>query len=235
MSGESVRKINRQGIRRISNLSELPYEVVSRTLMPRLIAIEGNQEMLEAIPHFIINDMALTYDSETINAEDKSRIVVKITEENLRDWGVSIYRLHDDAAGYASLRRPAKIMRMEECLGDAFPGKLLPPDEGPEMYVATVEGFTFGAAVIMYPGFLDRAERILGGDYFIIPSSVHEMLLMKADGSHREEDLEALVRQVNEYSVIQPERLSNRVVRCSEFRRIYSEKILENCIKERMK
>ena len=44
--------------------------------------------------------------------------------------------------------------------------------EKEQMYVASVPDKTHGASVIAYQDFMDKAAERLGGDFFILPSSV---------------------------------------------------------------
>ena len=63
----------------------------------------------------------------------------------------------------------------------------------------------------MYPDFMDEVADKLGGDFYIIPSSIHETLLFPAKDVENYHDLEAMVREVNETQVLPEERLSDNV------------------------
>lgn len=65
--------------------------------------------------------------------------------------------------------------------------------------------------MIQYPGFLDQAAEALGGDFYVLPSSAHEVLLVADDGSMEIGYLEEMVRSVNETEVSPAERLSDNV------------------------
>ena len=75
---------------------------------------------------------------------------------------------------------PASLRSMQEVLGDMMGGFPVPgPDPGqPTLYVATMETMNRDAGVLAYPGFLDEAAEKLGGNFFILPSSIHELLLL---------------------------------------------------------
>ena len=76
------------------------------------------------------------------------------------------------------------------------------------MLVATTRGSVHGAAVLMYPGFLKAvSERI--GSFYILPSSVHEILLIPEQDAPKAEDLNLMVYSVNRAEVIPEERLSD--------------------------
>ena len=65
------------------------------------------------------------------------------------------------------------------------------------MYVASVPNKTAGAGVLAYQEFMDQAAERLGGDFFILPSSIHEVLLVPDDGAKSFHELQAMVREVN--------------------------------------
>ena len=61
-----------------------------------------------------------------------------------------------------------------------------------EVYVLSNEAGTYGASLIANKEVLDYASTIIGGDFYILPSSVHEVLLAKT-GFFPEEELKAMV------------------------------------------
>ena len=81
------------------------------------------------------------------------------------------------------------------------------------LYVATVQGMNYGAGVLAYPGFLDDAAEKLGGDFFILPSSIHEVLLMRDDGGIKAQELKDIISSVNKSEVMPEERLSDHAYR----------------------
>ena len=68
-----------------------------------------------------------------------------------------------------------------------------------------------GAAVVDYPGFMDDIADKVGGDFFVLPSSIHELLIIKDDGTQNFRDLETMVREVNASVVDSSDRLSDNV------------------------
>ena len=86
-------------------------------------------------------------------------------------------------------------------------------EEHPEMplVVATNENGLLGAGVIAYPEFMEKASEAVGGDFFLLPSSIHEVLVMKDDGEQSIATLEDMVRSVNESTVEKADQLSDSV------------------------
>lgn len=46
------------------------------------------------------------------------------------------------------------------------------------IYVATNKKKVFGAAVMLYPNFLDHVREVIGSNFYVIPSSIHEILIV---------------------------------------------------------
>ncbi len=54
----------------------------------------------------------------------------------------------------------------------------------------------------------------LGSDYFVIPSSIHEVLILPDNGIFQVPELNAMVKEVNETQVEREEQLSDKVQFC---------------------
>jgi len=79
------------------------------------------------------------------------------------------------------------------------------------LYVMSNHRKINGAAVMLYPGLLEQVHQGFSGNFFVIPSSVHEVLLMKETGETEELFLNHMVRTVNESQVEPEEVLSDHV------------------------
>lgn len=79
------------------------------------------------------------------------------------------------------------------------------------MYVLSNYSRIFGAACILYPGVLKNLSERFGEDIFILPSSVHEVILVPAEGGVSNERLSEMVKEVNGNQVTAEEVLSDEV------------------------
>ena len=84
-------------------------------------------------------------------------------------------------------------------------------DSGYESGKGSDEGGQNGACIIQYPDFLDQAAETMGGDFYVLPSSIHEVLFIADDGSMELSHLEEMVRSINEAEVAPADRLSDNV------------------------
>ena len=76
--------------------------------------------------------------------------------------------------------------------------------------ITNVQGIN-GAAAIFYPDQMDKIAEGLGGDYFILPSSVHETLVVPDDGKMSFLELRSMVTEINATMVNPSERLTDEV------------------------
>lgn len=188
------------------------YDQMKNTLVVQVIPTDRNAEMLADIPHKNIEDMSLVYRMQ-IDQNENGTSSVLITNAMLENYGVTVDQLHQDAMDAAVINNPATFRSMQEVLSDlmGMPSDLMPPMDGPQMYVASVENSLNGAGVIAYPDFMNQVAEQVGGDFFVLPSSVHEVLVVPDDGSIDRHDLESMVREVNASEVLPKDQLSDNV------------------------
>ena len=119
---------------------------------------------------------------------------------------------------------------------DAEMGEMMGP---PGLFVATTESKMYGAAVIAQPDFMDNAAGVLKGDYYILPSSLHEVLLFRDDGLTDYKELEAMVRAINASEVQPADRLTDSVYhydageRLFETGKEYEDRVAEKALGKR--
>ena len=188
------------------------YDQMKNTLVVQVIPTDRNADMLADIPHKNIEDMSLVYRMQ-IDQNETGTSSVLITNAMLENYGVTLDQLHQDAMDAAVINNPATFRSMQEVLSDlmGMPADLMPPMDSPQMYVASVESSLNGAGVIAYPDFMNQVAEQVGGDFFVLPSSVHEVLVIPDDGSMNRHDLELMVREVNASEVLPKDQLSDNV------------------------
>lgn len=83
-------------------------------------------------------------------------------------------------------------------------------EENP-MYVLTNRSNLNGAACILYPNVLKEFAERIGSDLYILPSSIHEVILIKAQGMGDADVLRNMVKDVNRTQLAPEEVLSDEV------------------------
>ncbi|MDQ0152406.1 transcriptional regulator with XRE-family HTH domain [Moryella indoligenes] len=199
---------DRIGMAQKIDLSALDdYEQIKDRLIMEIVPTGGNKDTLEKAPHTEMEDLSVVY-RIFLGENELGRNTVLLTDKMLEHYGVSPEQLRADAGESAPKLFQPVIKPISEVLG-------MPMESGAEdtLYVATVQGMNYGAGVLAYPGFLDDAAEKLGGDFFILPSSIHEVLLMRDDGGIKAQELQDIISSVNKSEVMPEERLSDHAYR----------------------
>lgn len=192
------------------------YEQMKDKLAMEVVATDRNADLLAKVPHQEMEDMAVVY-RFVMESDESGRASILVSNDLLDKMGVTPEQLHADALENAPELRPAVIKGMSEVMMDMMgedAHEMFGIDEFPQdemMYVATVPDKISGAGVIAYQEFMDQAAEKLGGDFYILPSSIHEVLLVKDDGAVNFNDLKSMVEDVNATQVAPEEKLTDSV------------------------
>lgn len=187
------------------------YDIMKEKLMVQVVPTAENQEMLAGIPHMEQEDMSLVY-RFVFETNENGMASTLVTNQMLDTFGITAEQLHADAMANAPEKFPAKVRSMQEVLAELMgiePEMF--PDEPAGMFVATCNDGVNGAGCIFYPEFMDQAAEKLQGDFFILPSSVHECILLPDNGEMSSHELEAMVQEINATEVQPQDRLSDSV------------------------
>ena len=199
------------------------YENAKKKLFIRVSSAEKNEEMLQNVPHQMREDLAITYHL-AIRIDDIGVGSTTITNDILKRYGISEEQLHADAMANSEVVRPASMRTMAEVMAQMMGMSVedFPMDmSGPQMYVVTNEEGFHGAAAAFYPDFMDNAAKELGGNFFILPSSVHEMLFLSDDGHMNVSELRDMVTSINASEVAPADRLTDSVYHYDAEARIF--------------
>ena len=164
--------------------------------------------------------MVLTY---RIRLKETENSVISIIPTNnaLKKWRISEQQLFHDAIEADTKNRPPLLKQIKSIIQDSMETEVA---DSP-LWVATVEGGAYGACVIVYPGFLEHAAETLHGSFFVLPSSIHEVILLpERDVRGKVEELEAMVRNINRSDVQPEERLSDSVYYYDALRHLFGKR-----------
>lgn len=187
------------------------YEDVKDKLTIQLVNAEKNKDMLTNVPHKIVNDLAVVYRIQ-ISSTDDSMGSILFTNDLLTNYGIDEDTLYSDAMVSAVKNRPAEVKGMMETLYNDYgygSPEYMPEEE--VIWVATTPDKINGAAVILYPDFKEEMAKKFGKNFFILPSSLHEVLLVPDEGKMRVSELKELVCTVNSTEVRECDLLSDNV------------------------
>ena len=193
------------------------FEEVRDGICYRLIRQEGNEGLLEEIPHIVFLDLAICF-YYAYHGMELGDGTILIYNTHVEMWGTSVAELYSLAKRNTPRLFPWEYQGigelMREMEGEDGKEPCLDPVEASfldvPMKVLSNRKRIHGAACILYPGVLQKiAWR--EGDLFIIPSSLHEVILLPKAGAGvpKAEDLKEIVREVNRTQLAPEEVLSD--------------------------
>lgn len=194
------------------------YENVKKKVAFKLVNTEKNQQMLKEVPHIPLLDLSIVF-YILVDVDEKGSATIQIRNEHIENWNVNVEQLYKDAKLNVKCLIPARLMCMQhviEKLCDISKGEgkdllkaKFPPENKEFMYILTNSIHQYGAAVLAYPNILEMASRIIGEDFYLLPSSIHEVILIPKSKSPDLKDLNEMINEVNETQVQEEEVLSD--------------------------
>lgn len=172
-----------------------------------------NEKLLEGKPYRQMADLAVTY--HVLLSKENGMMTVPISDKLMQRWGIAEDVLFTAAKNGMSNFTPVTIKSMTEtlmemCGEEQFELMGVPTEADEMMYIMSNTEKVNGAAAIIDPNNMDLARSYMQDDFYILPSSVHEVLLVKQNQMSVEE-LEDMVKTVNASAVALQDRLSDHV------------------------
>ena len=198
-----------------------------KKIMPRLIGAEENSEILKVRPHIRIEDLAVTFCIDL--GENKDGLMsVPVQFELMETWNVTADQLYEIALENLTKADIGVFTPMREILFAGMLSELKEICDGDEeearrkldqmipdnnLWVLTNKRRVNGANMLLDRSVMEDVIKEVGTDFFILPSSIHECIILPTDSGMNSQQLEAMVCEVNETQVEKEERLSNSVYR----------------------
>lgn len=230
--------------------SMIDFDSAREMLFIRVNNLESNAEYLKQIPHTIVEDMAITY-YLVVSRDEHGISSAPITNDILEKYGVSKEELHQTALENSAKIFPAKLMDLNAMMREETEARLREMEfseeeieDALEQFPKSIDGLTTvvtndvkinGAAVIFYPEIMDELAKQAGGDYFILPSSVNEVLIMPDNGSMSYQELQEMVTSINATEVAPYEKLTDQVYHYDPIDRVFEKaSSFETRVREKM-
>ncbi|MGN0398851.1 MAG: DUF5688 family protein [Blautia sp.] len=170
----------------------------------QMVNAERNAERIQIVPNKKIADLAALYRTVVSNDENRTASYI-VTNEAMVNAGINIKEL-DEAAERNTEKSGFVIETIAEMMG-------IPEiSEVPQMFVLSNARKTNGANIILYKKELAKLAQRIGGDFFILPSSIHELLAIPVSQAETEQ-LRQMVKEVNDTEVAPDEILGYEVYR----------------------
>ena len=191
------------------------WESVKEHIYPILLSTKENEEMLEELVSVPMLDLTVAYIIRVEAAEGGQKGCIKVKKRMLEQYGIEVMQLHGQAMenlekdGYEFQDMEVFVQKMLGRESDA--GEIGWEDVRnaleDRMYVLTNAAKTYGAAGILNKKLVQ--EFAGKQDFFILPSSIHETIFVRANHLSEKEVFDSMVAEVNETQVDVEERLSD--------------------------
>lgn len=201
---EEVRVEHTWEMSMLQNFSKTRQKIVYK-----LIGEEENKELLKTIPHVRYLDLAIVF-YILLDISESGTAVILITNDIMKRWNIEKEMLYSIAHQNTKKLLPAEFQTMRSVMAELL-GKESVAEEGEDsMYILTNDLRSFGAACILYDEVLEHIGKQLGENYYVLPSSVHEVIIVPESKSPNRVELEEMIEEINDTQVEEEEILSYR-------------------------
>lgn len=198
----------------------LNYESVKSRIAFKLINTQKNKELLKDIPHMEFLDLSIVFQF-LISDENIGAASILIHNAHAKLWGVDERELYRRAMQNTPKLLQYELKNMRDVIGEILHSEINQYHEGDyneymgelgrciPMYVLSNKNRTDGAACMLYPDLIGDFAKAMGSDLYIIPSSIHELLLLPAGDDDESGYIRDIIREVNETQLLEEEILSD--------------------------
>lgn len=201
----------------------LVYENVREKIVFKLVNTERNSELLEDVPHIPFMDLSIVFGCVVGQKEDAVGYIL-VHNVHLRLWDVTVEKLFQEAGENTPKMMPYEVRNMAEIMCE-FEEAEHPEeydhdrcmekfsDDAP-MYMLSNKKRIEGAACLIYPNLIRDLAETVDSSLYIIPSSIHELLLIPAENADEdtntetEKELRGMIKDINDTQTAPDEILS---------------------------
>lgn len=199
------------------NLEDFTYNNIKDNLYYTVINAEKNEQLLQEIPHQKREDLAIVYRVNVSISEEGTGSIL-LNNAHLKLLGVDQRKVHDQAVRNMPQILPYTFENMNDIIAEMMGADIEEFEEmtGENvMWVLSNERKMQGAAYMFDEEVMSSIAEKLGGDFIVLPSSLHEVIILKEEENMDLEYIHGMVSEVNESQVEPEEVLSDAIYRYS--------------------
>lgn len=186
------------------------YKAIKDKLRIRLVGSEHNAAYLKA-GIYQTHPMGAEVVYVELQRSSEGTMVSRVTHSMVEEWGVPEREVFAAALENTQKKEPASFLPLIEGI-DVILGMVnLEVNEvnKEEPYVLCNKNRDNGASVLLYPGMLEELHEKMGGDFYILPSSIHEVMILSKEAGLPVEELNSMIKEINREMVHPQEQLGN--------------------------
>lgn len=177
------------------------YALIKHKVFLKLVHTSSNLSYLETVPHKSFLDLSilcyLLYDSDVLGTA-----TIVVNEELLRMWNISFDTLYLQALRNSEQFLPYDFRPIhqviEELLGVPYPSEVSLPSQ---IFILTNSNKIFGASSLLYPNVLEHIGSHLKENYYILPSSIHEVIIVPESFCSGVAYLNQMIQEINQTEI----------------------------------
>lgn len=181
---------------------------IQNNIFLKLINFEKNQEILADCPYIKYEDLAITF-RILLKSDDSGIASACMRNKEFDKLNMDIDSLYNIAKENTRKLFPPVLQRLDKMIFDKY-SDICEPPQGMDLYVLTNNQGINGAIYMSYEDIIsDFAKE--HGSFYILPSSIHEVILFPREQDEAREELSEMVMEINRYVVTDTEYLSDSV------------------------
>lgn len=217
--------INKNAPENISASEIKDFDKIKDSIVINVVNYNQNREDLSLYDQY--GEFAVIY--RIVKASSSNMMYITISQDMLEMWGKTKKEIHDLAICNTERMFPAKekplgtliieketekidMLEIPEQVKERLKEEIRKEIEnsGTNMIMLSNEEISHGASVLFYPGLMERLAEKYGG-FYLIPSSVHELMLYPDDGTVGKEELKEILMEANRGTVPMEDWLSDNL------------------------
>lgn len=183
------------------------FDAVKNRICYKLVNTASNKKLLEDVPHRELFDLSIVY-YVVVSVEANVTGSIIIHNNHIKLWDITENDLYEFASDNTKRLLPAGIKSMFDTLSEMINMEDL-PDTDDLMYVLTNREKLQGASTILYPDVLSTFADRKNANLWLLPSSIHEWIIVCDDGNMNRETLSEMIQEVNSTQLAVDEILSD--------------------------
>ncbi len=183
----------------------LDFQKIKHRIAYKLVNTEKNQKLLEDVPNLPMMDLSIVFYAIVDSGENQCSVLIRNAHRNY--WKLPISKLYECARENTPKLCPVVIRPLGDYLNQYTSEKV----PSCPLNILSNESGLQGAAAILYPKIPERIHYFMGRNYYLLPSSIHEFLILPEDERYSAEELKAIVREVNCHHVAKEDFLSDNI------------------------
>ena len=192
--------------------SLIPDEVTDKLFLT-VINTDMNTELLKQVPLKQVLDLSVIV--RVLAGIDNDGIGTALVTHSLLDY---LHLTEEQLFAHAKQNTrnliPIKIESLNSAMSSILDESLMFMFDIPvlPMYVISNKARNHGAgSLFIYPDTLETVHQQIGGDYFILPSSIHDLIVVPKSCCDAPKELREMVGSINSSEVLPEEVLSNNI------------------------